>query len=190
MDHRVRLTATRWALAIFFGGLALEAKVEVQSDFPGGSVVVDALNEEARTLLFRPMNYKNKGWACWWSFQVSGLKPGDVWKLGLQGSGFAVPKRASVSADGKTWKHSAPGKRSGKFHIYEIKIPAETTWFAWGPTFVLADAKRLVESTAKAKVGAKAYVLCKSQEGHEVPALSWEPKGNDKYGNQIKNSTM
>jgi hypothetical protein len=180
VGHRVRLTAIRSVLAIFFGGLALEAKVEVKSDFPGGSVVVDALDEKVHTLRFRPMNYKNKGWACWWSFKVSGLKPGDVWKLGLQGSGFAVPKRASVSTDGKTWKHSAPGKRSGKFHIYEIKIPAETTWFAWGPTFVLADAKRLVENTATAKVGAKAYVLCKSQEGHEVPALRWEPKGNDK----------
>jgi len=174
------LTAIRSALAIFFGGLALEAKVEVKSDFPGGSVVVDALDEKARTLRFRPKNYKNKGWACWWFFKVSGLKPGEVWKLALQGSGFAVPKRASVSSDGKTWKHSPPGKRSGKFHTYEIKVPAETTWFAWGPTFVLADAKRLVENTVKAKVGAKAYILCKSREGQEVPALRWEPKGNDK----------
>ena len=180
MGHRVRLTAIRSALGIFFGGLALEAKVEVDSDFPGGSVVVDALDEKARTLRFRPMNYKNKGWACWWHFKVSGLKPGEIWKLSLQGSGFAVPKRASVSSDGKTWKHSAPGKRSGKLHTYEIEVPAQTTWFAWGPTFVLADAKRLVENTAKAKVGAKAYVLCKSQEGHEVPALRWEPEGNGK----------
>ena len=180
MGHRVRLTAIRSALVIFFGGLALEAKVEVDSNFPGGSVVVDALDEKARTLRFRPKNYKNKGWACWWSFKVSGLKPGDVWKLGLQGSGFAVPKRASISSDGKTWKHSPPGKRSSKLHVYEMEVPAETTWFAWGPTFVLANAKRLVEKTAKAKVGAKGYVLCKSQEGHEVPALRWEPKGNNK----------
>ena len=168
-------------LVAVIGSIALDAKVEVNSDFPGGSVVVDELDEEARTLRFRPMNYKNKGWACWWQFKVSGLKPGEVWKLSLHGSGFAVPKRASISSDGKTWKHSAPGKRSGKFHVYEIEVPTETTWFAWGPTFVLADAKRLVENTATAKVGAKAYVLCKSQEGHEVPALSWEPKGNDTH---------
>ena len=172
--------ATRSALALIFGCIALKAKVEVKSDFPGGSVVVDALDEEARTLRFRPMNYKNKGWACWWSFKVSGLKPGEVWRLGLQGSGFAVPKRASISSDGKTWKHSAPGKRSGKLHTYEIKMPAETTWFAWGPSYVLADAKRLVENTTKAKVGAEGYVLCKSREGNEVPALRWNPKGNDK----------
>jgi len=162
------------------GFTALEAKVEVKSDFPGGSVLVDEVDEKALTLRFRPMNYKNKGWACWWSFKVSGLKAGAVWKLKLQGSGFAAPLRASVSSDGKNWKHSTPGKRSGKFHTYEIEVPAETTWFAWGPSYTLANAKRLVENTAKAKVGARAYVLCKSQEGHEVPALHWEPKGNGK----------
>ena len=174
------LTAIRSALALTFVCVGLEAKVEVQSDFSGGSVVVDELDEKARTLRFRPKNHKNKGWACWWSFKVSGLKPGEVWKLALQGSGFAVPKRASISSDGKTWKHSAPGKRSGKLHVYEIKVPAETAWFAWGPSYVLADAKRLVENTAKAKVGAKPYVLCKSQDGHDVPALRWEPKGEGK----------
>ena len=106
----------RRILVLLFGAIALEAKVEVESDFPGGSVVVDALDEEARTLRFRPMNYKNKGWACWWYFKVSGLTQGDVWKLSLNGSGFAAPARASVSSDGKTWKHTPPGKRSGKLH--------------------------------------------------------------------------
>ena len=149
-------SATRLVLVLLFVSIALEAKVDVASDFSGGSVVVDELDEKARTLRFRPKNYKNKGWACWWSFKVSGMKPGEIWKLSLQGSGFAVPKRASVSSDGKTWKQSPPGKRSGKFHTYEIMVPAETTWFAWGPAFVLADAKRLVENTAKAKVGAEA----------------------------------
>ena len=48
-------------LAGVIGSIALEAKVEVESDFPGGSVVVDQLDEETRTLRFRPMNYKNKG---------------------------------------------------------------------------------------------------------------------------------
>ena len=105
---------------------------------------------------------------------------GWVAGVGTTFSGFAAPKHASLSSDGKTWKHSAPGKRSGKLHTYEIVVPAETTWFAWGPTFVLADAKRLVEKTAKASVGAEAYVLCKSQDGHDVPALRWESKGNGK----------
>ncbi|MBT3636485.1 MAG: zinc carboxypeptidase, partial [Opitutae bacterium] len=83
-------TLFRALLAFAIGSIALEAKVQVESDFPGGSVVVDKLDEKARFLRFRPMNYKNKGWACWWSFKVSGLKPGEIWKLSLQGSGFAV----------------------------------------------------------------------------------------------------
>ena len=119
------------------------------------------------------MNYKNKGWACWWSFKVSGLKPGE--SQGLQGSNFAVPKRASVSTDAKPWKHSAPGKRSGKLQVYEIEVPAETTWFAWGPTFVLADAKRLVENTAKAKVGARP-TCAKAGKAERCPHCAGSPR--------------
>ena len=40
----------RGILVLLFGAIALDAKVEVKSDFPGGSVVVAALNEEARAL--------------------------------------------------------------------------------------------------------------------------------------------
>ena len=39
----------RGVLVLLFASIALDAKVEVGSDFPGGSVVVDALDEEART---------------------------------------------------------------------------------------------------------------------------------------------
>jgi hypothetical protein len=173
-------TLLRILLASAIGSVALEAEVQVESDFPGGSVMVEELDVKTRTLRFRPMNHKGKGWACWWYFKVSGLTQGEVWKLSLNGSGFAAPARASVSSDGKTWKHTPPGRRSGKLHTYEVKVDAETTWFAWGPPFTLTDAQRLVENTAKAKVGAKAFTLCKSQDGHKVPALRWEPKGNGK----------
>jgi hypothetical protein len=173
-------TLLRILLASAIGSIALEAKVQVEADFPGGSVVVEELDEKAQLLRFHPMNHKGKGWACWWYFKVSGLTPGDVWKLSLNGSGFAAPARASVSSDNKTWKHTPTGRRSGKRINYEVKIPAKTTWFAWGPPFTLADAQRLVGNTAKAKVGAKAFALCKSQDGHNVPALRWEPKGNGK----------
>jgi hypothetical protein len=59
-------------------------------------------------------------------------------------------------------------------------VNEETTWFAWGPPFTLADARSLVEETVKAKVGAEAFELCKSQDGHAVPALRWVPKGDGK----------
>jgi hypothetical protein len=167
-------------LAFVIGTAALQAKVQVEADFPGGSVVVEELDEKARLLRFRPMNHKGKGWACWWYFKVSGLTPGDVWKLSLNGSGFAVPSQASVSSDDKKWKHSSPGKRSGKLFTYEVKVDEETTWFAWGPPFTLANARELVEETVEAKVGAEAFELCKSEEGHAVPALRWEPKGDGK----------
>ena len=67
-------------LPFAIGTTALPAKVQVEADFPGGSVVVEELDEKVRMLRFRPMNHKGKGWACWWYFKVSGLTPGKVWK--------------------------------------------------------------------------------------------------------------
>jgi hypothetical protein len=167
-------------LAFAIGSIALQAKVQVDADFPGGSVVVEELDPEKRLLRFRPMNHKGKGWACWWYFKVSGLTPGEVWKLSLNGLGFAAPSQASVSSDDKTWKHTSPGKRSGKLFTYEVRVDEETTWFAWGPPFTLEDARSLVKETVEAKVGAEAFELCKSEEGHAVPALRWVPKGDGK----------
>ena len=109
-------------LTFAIGTATLQAKVQVESDFPGGSVIVEELNPEKRMLRFRPMNHKGKGWACWWYFKMSGLKRGDGWKLSLNGSGFAAPAKASVSPDDKTWKHTAPGKRTGKLLTYEVKV--------------------------------------------------------------------
>ena len=167
-------------LTFAIGTATLQAKVQVESDFPGGSVIVEELDPEKRMLRFRPMNHKGKGWACWWYFKVSGLMPGEVWKLSLNGSGFAAPRQASLSSDNKTWKHTSPGKRVDDLITYELKTPAETTWFAWGPPFALADARQLIEQVVRANVGAEAFILCKSQEGHVVPALRWGTKGDGK----------
>jgi hypothetical protein len=167
-------------LAFAIGSIALQAEVQVEADFSGGSVVIEELDPEKRILRFHPMNHKGKGWACWWYFKMSGLTPDEIWKLSLNGSGFAAPSQASVSSDDKIWKHTSPGKRSGKLLTYEVKVDAETTWFAWGPPFTLADALQLVEETVEAKVGAEAFELCKSKEGHPVPTLRWATKSEGK----------
>ena len=77
-------------LAFTIGTAALQAKVQVDADFPGGSIIVEELDPEKRLLRFRPMNHKGKGWACWWYFKVSGLTSGEVWKLSLNGSEVGV----------------------------------------------------------------------------------------------------
>lgn len=167
-----------WIMAVVTAGHgSLSADVKVDADFSGGSVVVEELDEDERRLRFRPMAYPYKGWACWWHFKVTGLRADETWKFALNGSGFAAPARASLSVDGKNWRHTEKGSRAGKLLTYELVVPAETLWLAWGPPFTLADSQALVEKVAQADVGAKAFELCKSNEGLSVPALKWEPEG-------------
>ena len=155
--------------------LPVRAKVKVSAEFPGGSVKVESMDAVSRVLRFKPAAHKNRGWDCWWYFKVSGLGPGAEWTFDLGGTGFAAPRQAAFSTNNRDWKQTAPGRREGGRIRYTLKPPGETLWLAWGPPFGLADANALVKQVAGAKVGADRFELCKSRDGHAVPALRWEP---------------
>ena len=155
--------------------LPVRAEVKVSAEFPGGSVKVESMNAGSRVLRFKPAAHQNRGWDCWWYFKVSGLEPGVEWTFDLGGTGFAAPRQAAFSTNNRDWKQTAPGRREGGRIRYTLKSPGETLWLAWGPPFGLADANALVKQVAGAKVGADRFELCKSRDGHAVPALRWEP---------------
>ena len=115
------------------------------------------------------MNYKNKGWACWWSFKVSGLKAGAVWKLKLQGSGFAAPRRASVSPDGKM---VAAAGSDGKIRLFNSTDGKATSTFV--P--VKLEGEGVAVSTVK-EPQTEAAVPAKETlpKGATVSALTIEP---------------
>lgn len=157
------------------------AQLTIHTNFPGGAMELRKIDQAKQSITFAPANFKNRGWACWWHFKLTGVDTSRPIELNLQSkSSFGRPARAMYSHDGKTWKHTQLGKGSGSNLRYEHRSPRDTIHFAWGPPFQLSDAHKLTSRIAKANVGAEKFELCKSNEGKSVPALSWSPKSEGK----------
>jgi len=174
----------RAVTAILLGGallapagpaLAAAPALVVSADFPGGSVHVDELDQEARALRFRPADHPGRGWRCWWYFKVTGIEPGETLTLSVSGGGFALPDRAAFSLDDATWKHTPPGRREKGKVTYTVRVDAREAYFAWGPPYLPRHARDLIARAAKACPRAKAFDLCRTREDRPVPALRIEP---------------
>lgn len=173
----------RWiwiGLLLLGGGWLSAEELRLETDFPGGSGEMQGIDQEKRILRVIPTQHKQKGWNCWWYFKLSGISPGETVTIDLaegHSGSWSRPQRAAFSLDGKTWQQTAPGERVADRIIYRQQIDAESAYFAWGPPFVLSDAKRLVEELAEDCEHATAYTLCKSLQGHPVPALKIKQPG-------------
>jgi hypothetical protein len=150
--------------------LLLSLQIVVKADFPGGSVRVESI--EGRVIKVLPALHLDRGWTCWWYFKVEGATAGEALTVDVGGGVWATPDRAVVSADDKAWAHTAPGKRTKDRISYQVEAPASTFWLAWGPPFTLRHARELL--------GERAFELCKSRDGHSVPALRIK-EGEPKY---------
>ncbi|HYE99788.1 MAG TPA: M14 family zinc carboxypeptidase [Planctomycetota bacterium] len=147
----------------------LALQITIKADFPGGSVRVESI--EGNVIRVLPALHPDRGWTCWWYFKVEGATPGAALTVDVGGGVWATPDRAVISADDQTWAHTAPGKREKDRIAYAIEAPAAAFWLAWGPPFTLRHARELL--------GDRAFELCKSRDGHSVPALrikEGEPK--------------
>lgn len=142
----------------------------IHTDFPGGSAKVEAIDQEQRLVRLTPTDHKDRGWACWWYFRLSGVRPGETITLNVGEAPWATPDRASFSLDGQVWQQTPPGEREGNRIIYRQWIDSPEAWFAWGPPFVPSDARRLVEQAARSP-HAEAFVLCRTRENRNTPAL-------------------
>ena len=159
---------------------AAVADISVRGDFEGGSVKLNSIDQQTATLRVSPADSGNRGWSCWWYFKAEGLTPGTDVTVELTNEGpgggrgvWAMPDLPFWSSDGKTWRQiDQPGERVGKAIIYRQKVPGEQAWFAWGPPFVVSDGTALVERIARQTPGAETFELCRSRDGHSVPALT------------------
>jgi len=155
--------------------LAAKPALVVSADFPGGSVHVDELDQEARAIRFRPADYPGRGWRCWWYFKVTGIEPGETLTLSVSGGGFALPDRAALSLDDTTWKLTSPGRREKGKVTYTVRVDARTAYVAWGPPYLPRHARDLIARAVKVCPRAKAFDLCRTREGRPTPALRIEP---------------
>ncbi len=151
--------------------LATHAQIVVDADFPGGSGVVD-IDQGSRIIRLRPDDHPGHGWRCWWYVKLSGLTPGEPITLEVGDAPWATPDRATYSTDnGDSWRQSAVGVPVGKRMRYSLTFDTEHALMAWGPPFVPADAEALVQRIATSSPDAESFVLCKTREGRNTPAL-------------------
>src|SRR5690554_3425948 len=49
-----------------------ETQLQVVSDFPGGAVAVQEIDQEKRVIRLEPPRLEGRGWVVWWYFKVTG----------------------------------------------------------------------------------------------------------------------
>jgi hypothetical protein len=177
--RRVLAAAACIALLAVAAAPARSADLAVESDFPGGSVHVDGIDQQKRALRIRPADHPGKGWRCWWFFKITGIDPGETLTLTVTGGGFALPDRAVWSLDGQSWRQTAPGTRSKNRVTYTQKVPAAEAYFAWGPPHLPCHAEALLSDAQKRCDAAERFILCRTREDRPTPALRIEPEASD-----------
>jgi hypothetical protein len=145
--------------------------LRVESNFAGGSALVEEIDQQARRIRVQPTPHTDLGWICWWYFKVTGIEPGETLTLDVGEGVWATPDRATFSLNQREWLHTAPGQREGKRIVYRQQIDAAEAWFAWGPPFVPEDSARLVQESARSSPYATAFELCRTRHDRPVPAL-------------------
>ncbi len=173
---------------MLLAGAASAGELRVSADFEGGSARVESVDSAARVVRFMPGGDGERGWPCWWQLRVEGVSPGEKLTLDLAGSDspsrnngvntgkpldprWAMPVRAAFSTDGKTWRHTEPGRREGARISYEVTGAGGPLWIAWGPPFTPRDTDEMIAACVKALPGAKAFELAKTRGGRPVRGL-------------------
>lgn len=162
-----------------FRGRAAAGELEVDTDFPGGSAQLIAIDQTKRVVRLNPTLHEGRGWVCWWYFKLSGIEPGETITVDVGNAPWATPDRATYSTDNQNWFQTTAGVRAAKRIVIRQKVDSDTAWFAWGPPFVPSQAKQLVDWAADQCPEATALELCRTRGGRPVPALKIQPAGQD-----------
>lgn len=167
----------------------VRAELTVATDFEGGSAVVDALDADTREIIVRPGGDPARGWPCWWYLRIEGLPRDQTATLVVRGSrrharnngqdtgkplasNWALPDQAAVSADGVTWRQTAPGVRQGGQVSYPVTGTGGPVWLAWGPPFTSRERDELLDQAVARRPGdTSVFELARSLEGRAVRGL-------------------
>ncbi len=146
------------------------ALLRVDADFAGGSCEVQQIDQQSRTIRFKPATRAGRGWVCWWYFKVEGAQQGETLTLDCGPAPWATPLQATYSTDNKTWRQTDAGAKSGSRIVYKLKAPAAQFWVAWGPPFTHLQAAEMVRQAAQSPY-ATSFQLCTTRDGRTTPAL-------------------
>jgi len=147
--------------------LPSQAAISVRSDYPGGNIKIEKIDEAAGVVELKP-DYRDTPWYFHWDFTISGAAGR---KLKFR---FASKKEVlsslgpAISRDGgKTWRWlNNDGRRHEPFNAFDYTFAADEneTRFAVSIPYTQADWDKAAERW-RGKDGVEFGVLCKSQSG-------------------------
>jgi len=163
-------------------------ELTVDTDFEGGSARVLQIDQEQSIIRIMPGGDPARGWPAWWYLHVKGLTKGQLLHLSVVGSDRVLPQgrpgagkplsgswsrpgRATWSADGKTWQHTARGERSEAETTYDITSPGEEIWIAWGPPATTGMMNQWMDVIAEKHDSVSTFDLAKTREGRGVRGI-------------------
>lgn len=167
---------------------APQMPLKVTTDFEGGSAKILEINSQTNTIRIAPGGDANRGWVCWWSVRIDNTMPGQAVTLELNASeqptrnsgkllktplaaGWSMAARASISHDGHSWQHSAPGQREANRIRYPLIPEGKSLWVAWGPPFTPKDTEELFANATAKLPGARSFELARTRENRPVMGL-------------------
>ena len=175
--------------ALLLAPSALRADLSVHTDFPGGSAKVISIDQANAIVRIMPGGDITRGWPCWWCFRLDGAHPSQSVTVELlpsdqpqrqpgpeQGkplsAGWSRPVRPSISHDGATWRHGPDGALIQDRMVYQVHAEkSDHLWVAWGPLFTAETGAAYIDRIVAQCPTASRFVLAKTREGRDVPAL-------------------
>ena len=128
-----------------------------------------------------------------WYVRVDGLSPGQPVTLRVSANpaefskgqrlsrSWVQPEYAAISIDNLNWTQTPKSNNlAGGVVEYKFAAPAATIWLAWGPPFLPSHANALLNRITKRLPSAERFVLAKSRQGREVPALRIRSNSSDR----------
>lgn len=177
---------------------SIASELSVSSQFSGGSgeVVSIARSDGGTKIEITPSLHLQRGWPCWWYVRVDNAATGEKIDFTVRGNNrpfrgtqrlaanWALPHRAAISVDGKTWEQTDVAITTPDSATYSIVASATTFWLAWGPPFLSKDADALLDEMAKSLSASKQplerFELARSRENRPVHAVRFgNPNARD-----------
>ena len=163
------------------------AAIEIRSDYPGGNVKVDKIDEAANVVVLRPDLRDTKGNWFYWDFTLSGAAGRRLhFQFPKNGYDYLASLGPAISKDGgKTWRWlNADGKRHEPKNAFDYTFAADETETRFATSIPYLQKDWDAASVRwRGKDGVKFDVLCKSQSGRRDTELLRIPcrKGKAKW---------
>ena len=165
-------------------GMAYGA-IEIRSDYPGGNVKVDKIDEAANAVVLRPDLRDTRGNWFHWDFTLSGAA-GRKLHFQFPKGDYLASLGPAISRDGgKTWRWlNADGKRHEPKNAFDYTFAADETETRFAVSIPYSQKDWDAAAVRwRGKDGVKFDVLCKSQSGRRDTELLRIPcrKGRAKW---------